>query len=132
VGYLRSVIKSLVGVIALPALRSRRESPSLGRMSAYTVYYDVVRRVPRGRVTTYGAVAYQAGLPGRARQVGYAMAALPDDHDVPWHRVINAKGEVSERRGGDTFERIQRSLLEAEGLVFDERGRIDLKRFGWP
>ena len=101
-------------------------------MSAYTLYYDVVRRVPAGRVATYGTVAREAGLPGRARQVGYAMAALGDDHDVPWHRVINARGEVSQRSGGTAFEQIQRTLLEAEGVVFDERGRIDLDRFGWP
>jgi len=71
-------------------------------------------------------------MPGRARQVGYSMAALPDDYDVPWHRVINAKGEVSKRSGGNTFENIQRTLLEAEGVKFDERGRVDLDRFGWP
>jgi methylated-DNA-protein-cysteine methyltransferase related protein len=71
-------------------------------------------------------------MPGRARQVGYSMAALPDDHDVPWHRVINAKGEVSKRSGGNMFENIQRILLEAEGVTFDPRGRVDLDRFGWP
>ena len=96
------------------------------------VIYDVIARIPKGRVATYGQIASLAGMAGRARQVGYALAATPESVRVPWHRVINAKGEVSERRGGDTFERIQRSLLEAEGLVFDERGRIDLKRFGWP
>ncbi len=101
-------------------------------MSSYERFYEVVRRVPRGRVTTYGTVAREAGLPGRARQVGYAMAALPDDHDVPWHRVINAKGEVSTRAGGHAFERIQRKLLEAEGVRFDERGRISLEDFSWP
>lgn len=101
-------------------------------MSVYLRFYDVVRRVPAGRVTTYGAVARAAGLPGRARQVGYAMAALSDDHDVPWHRVINGRGEISARAGGTAFERIQRVLLEAEGVVFDERGRIDLDAFGWP
>lgn len=101
-------------------------------MSTYERFYDVARRVPHGRVTTYGAVAAQAGLPGRARQVGYAMAALGDGHDVPWHRVVNARGAVSERRGGSAFETIQRTLLEAEGIAFDDRGRIDLERFGWP
>jgi methylated-DNA-protein-cysteine methyltransferase-like protein len=101
-------------------------------MSTYDRFYDVARRIPAGRVTTYGAVAREAGLPGRARQVGYAMAALPDDHDVPWHRVVNARGEVSARRGGSAFEQIQRAMLEAEGVVFDARGRIDLDGFGWP
>ena len=101
-------------------------------VNRYERFYDVVRRVPRGRVTTYGTVAAKAGLPGRARQVGYAMAALPDDHDVPWHRVINAQGRVSARAGGSAFETIQRALLEGEGVHFDESGRVDLDRFGWP
>ena len=101
-------------------------------MSTYTLFYDVVRRIPHGRVTTYGSVAAEAGLPGHARQVGYAMAALPDEHDVPWHRVINARGEVSARKGGSGFEHIQRVMLEAEGVVFDERGRVRLEEYGWP
>lgn len=100
-------------------------------MATYTLFYEVVRQVPPGRVTTYGAVAAAAGLPGHARQVGYAMAALPDDHDVPWHRVINARGEVSTRSGGSSFEAIQRVMLEAEGIVFDSRGRVPLTEYGW-
>ena len=101
-------------------------------MTTYARFYDVVRRVPLGRVTTYGTVAREAGLPGRARQVGYAMAALSDDHDVPWHRVINVRGEVSARAGGPPFERIQRAMLESEGVAFDARGRVDLGEYGWP
>ena len=104
-------------------------------MSSHASIYDVVRRIPRGRVATYGGVAHEAGLPGRARQVGYALAALGQtrgDDDVPWHRVINARGEVSARTGGPAFERLQRTLLEAEGVVFGRGGRVDLKRFGWP
>ena len=101
-------------------------------MATYARFYDVVRRIPVGRVTTYGTVAREAGLPGRARQVGYAMAAIPDDHEVPWHRVINVRGEVSARAGGPTFERIQRALLESEGVTFDTKGRVDLDEFGWP
>lgn len=60
---------------------------------------------------------------------GYAMSALPYGTDVPWHRVINHKGEISPRAGGGEAE--QRALLEAEGIRFDERGRTDLGRFGW-
>ncbi len=101
-------------------------------MSTYEQFYDVVRRIPVGRVSTYGAVAQQAGRPGSARQVGYAMAALRDDQDVPWHRVINARGEVSTRRAGSAFAQMQRAMLEAEGLSFDRRGRVDLDVFGWP
>ena len=100
-------------------------------MSEFDTYYEVVRRVPPGTVVTYGQVAVMAGLPGRARQVGYAMAALSDTSDVPWHRVVNARGEISTRSGGSTFEAIQRALLEAEGVRFSEAGRIDLGRFRW-
>ena len=101
-------------------------------MSSYERFYAVVRTIPEGRVSSYGVVARLAGLPGHARQVGYALAALPDEHDVPWHRVVNARGEVSRRSGGSAFEEIQRVLLEAEGVRFDERGRIPLREFGWP
>jgi TDG/mug DNA glycosylase family protein len=91
--------------------------------------YDVVRRVPRGRVATYGEVARLAGIPSHARQVGYALAALRGS-DVPWHRVINAKGEVSPR-AEPGWEEVQRKLLEREGVVFDAHGRVSLERFGW-
>ncbi len=101
-------------------------------MAFYDRYYDVVRRIPAGRVTTYGTVAALAGRPRHARQVGYAMAALPDEAGVPWHRVVNARGEISRRSGGGAGGRIQRALLEGEGVVFDARDRIDLERFGWP
>ncbi len=97
---------------------------------AYRRIYAVVRRIPRGRVATYGQVASLAGLPGRARQVGYALHALPDGSDVPWQRVINHKGEVS-ARAEPFYEPVQRAALEAEGVAFDARGRIDLGRFRW-
>lgn len=101
-------------------------------MSTYELYYEVIRRVPRGRVATYGTIARVAGIPGRARQVGYALASLPDSHEVPWHRIVNARGEVSHRSAALGYERLQRSLLEAEGVPFDDKGRIDLDRYGWP
>lgn len=100
-------------------------------MSTWERIYEVVMRVPEGRVTSYGAVARGAGLPGYARQVGYALAALPDGSDVPWQRVVNARGEVSARRGGRGCEILQRAILESEGVTFDPRGRIDLDRHGW-
>lgn len=99
-------------------------------MSEYDRYYEVIRRIPRGRVTTYGTVATLAGMEGRARRVGYALAALTDD-TVPWHRVINARGEISARPGG-SGHRIQRALLETEGVTFDDQDRVDLEHFGWP
>lgn len=100
-------------------------------MGRYETFYEVVRRVPPGQVATYGQVAALAGLPGRARQVGYALAALPDDSDTPWHRIVNAEGRVSKRPGSPASERIQRAALEAEGVVFDDRERIDLEEYRW-
>lgn len=96
----------------------------------YLRIYAVVRCIPRGKVGTYGQVAAFAGLPGHARQVGYALHALPEDHDVPWHRVINAEGRIS-KRSDPTSEDRQRAMLEAEGVVFDGQERVDLSRFGW-
>jgi methylated-DNA-protein-cysteine methyltransferase-like protein len=93
--------------------------------------YAAVRRIPRGRVSTYGAIAELADLEGNARQVGYALHDLPSGSNVPWHRVVNARGEISQRTHGDSHE-LQRMLLEAEGVEFDLRGVIDMKRFGWP
>ncbi|MEM8931521.1 MAG: MGMT family protein [Acidobacteriota bacterium] len=91
--------------------------------------YDVVRQIPVGRVATYGQVAQLAGLPGHARQVGYALHDARDP-ELPWQRVINAKGEVS-RRSEPGNEHLQRTILEAEGVLFDPRGRVDLKRYRW-
>ncbi|MEP7066896.1 MAG: methylated-DNA--[protein]-cysteine S-methyltransferase [Gemmatimonadota bacterium] len=93
--------------------------------------YEQVRKVPRGKVATYGQIAELAGLEGQARQVGYAMAAVPSSSTVPWHRVINAQGRVSMRAAGPGSTIIQQQLLEREGVVFDDGGRVSLARFRW-
>ncbi|MFT5090874.1 MAG: methylated-DNA-protein-cysteine methyltransferase-like protein [Candidatus Latescibacterota bacterium] len=92
-------------------------------------FYEVVERVPEGLVVTYGQVATLAGYPGLARQVGYALAALPEKLDLPWHRVINAQGKVSPRKG-TKFHLMQYEMLEAEGVAFTGE-RIDLQRYRW-
>ncbi len=97
-------------------------------MTLYNKIYDVVKRIPAGNVTSYGKIARMVGC--SARQVGYAMAATPADDDIPWHRVINSKGEISERREGDGAC-YQRTLLMDEGIGFDKNDRIDFERFGW-
>lgn len=115
---------------------STRMGSNGDRESRWQRFYEVVREIPEGRVATYGQVAALAGFPGHARQVGYALHALPADHgdvaqdEVPWQRVINAKGEVSPRSEPE-YEGLQRAMLEAEGVVFDARGRVDLARFRW-
>jgi len=96
----------------------------------YVNIYDVIARIPRRRVATYGQIAELAGIPGQPRRVGYALSALPGDSGVPWHRVINAKGMISFRSGTGP-DKNQRRLLKREGVVFDSSGRIDLTRFQW-
>ena len=91
----------------------------------------VIRRIPLGWVATYGQVAAMAGMPRRARLVGRVLQRLDPGTKIPWHRVVNAKGEVSfslSRNGGDI---LQRRLLEKEGLRFDARNRLDLERCRW-
>ena len=92
----------------------------------YQRIYATIRQIPPGRVATYGQVAKITGG-CTARMVGYALAALKAGMDVPWQRVINSQGKISPRQGAD----LQRALLEAEGVRFDSRGKIDLVRFGW-
>ena len=104
--------------------RADRRAPS-----TYARVYAVVRRVPAGRVATYGQVARVAGLGNHARLVGYALAALPNGTTVPWHRIINAQGTVSRRRSGDSLS--QRMRLEREGVRFDARGRASFATHGW-
>src|SRR5918992_1889052 len=88
----------------------------------YDRIYSTVRRIPKGRVATYGQIACLVGIPRQRRQVGYALAALRDYHPVPWHRVVNSKGEISQRSESG-FEELQRILSEGEGVVFDESER---------
>lgn len=111
------------------------EIPSDQRDFFFLTVWKIVRQIPAGKVSTYGQIAsFIPLLPGvapqdyaanKARWVGYAMAASPKD--VPWQRVINSQGKISARPGAES----QRSLLESEGVTFDDRERIDLKQFGW-
>lgn len=96
----------------------------------YERIYGEVRRIPKGRVATYGQIAALAGIPRQPRRIGYALSAL-EDESVPWHRVVNAKGEIS-RRADPGYENYQRILLEQEGVVFDANGRIALDKYRWP
>ncbi len=89
--------------------------------------YRLVKRIPRGRVTTYGELARALRLPGGARAVGYALAATPRGRGIPWHRVIGAGGRL---RVPERFAALQRRLLQTEGVGIDGVG-IDLRRYGW-
>jgi methylated-DNA-protein-cysteine methyltransferase-like protein len=100
------------------------------RSDLYERIYQVVKAIPHGRVATYGQVARVAGLGRQARVVGYALHALPSGNDIPWHRVINHKGEISLGSRGE-WAGFQRELLEDEGVEFDMKDRVDFKEYGW-
>ena len=94
-------------------------------------FYAVIRRIPRGRVATYGQIARLAGLPRHARHVGHALFGLSDGSGVPWQRVLNSKGELSLAGPAPHLAARQRALLEREGVVFEESGRVSLRRYQW-
>ncbi len=103
---------------------------SLRDTGRYPRIYAIIRQVPRGRIATYGQIAAIEGN-STARMVGYALAALSgSDRAVPWQRVLNRTGTLSERSGGGGTSR-QRRALEAEGVLFDVNGRVDFDVFGW-
>jgi methylated-DNA-protein-cysteine methyltransferase-like protein len=98
--------------------------------SSHAHIHAVVKRIPRGKVATYGQIADLAGLPRQARLVGYALNALPAGTRLPWHRVVNAKGEVSPRSNDLGHDQIQAQLLGREGVRLVQ-GKIDLTRYRW-
>jgi methylated-DNA-protein-cysteine methyltransferase related protein len=89
-----------------------------------------VDAVPTGRVATYGQVAEEAGLPGRARRVGWLLRNLPPGSSLPWHRIIGAGGKLS-LPPDSSSGREQRKRLRAEGVELNARGRVDMRRFAW-
>lgn len=99
-------------------------------MNTFEKIYDAVRKIPRGKVCTYGQIAAMAGNPRWSRVVGYALHVNPEPRTIPCHRVVTRNGEVSTAFafGG---ENMQRLLLAEEGIEFLEDGRVDLKRFIW-
>ena len=101
-------------------------------MSSYDAIYAVVRQIPKGKVATYGQVAELANLPRQARLVGYALYQVDMKHsDVPWQRVVNAKGEISHSVFRNGTDYAQRSLLEDEGIEFNANGKINLSLYRW-
>lgn len=114
-----------------------KRSPGAGDDTVFLQVWRVVARVPRGRVATYGQIARLAGLYRGARTVGWALRALPDEtrlggRRVPWHRVINAQGEISPRGGpGGVETGRQAAALRREGIAVSREGRIDLARCLW-
>lgn len=107
-----------------------REMKREAQSNFYKRVYDLVGKIPPGTVATYGQIAMLAGSPRAARQVGYAMSAVSENHGLPCHRVVNRLGELAAEEvfGGREFQRL---LLEREGVGFLADGRIDMKRFLW-
>jgi methylated-DNA-protein-cysteine methyltransferase-like protein len=97
----------------------------------FAVVHRIVAMIPSGSVMTYGQIAEMAGNPMASRAVGYALRASPPGVDLPWHRVVNSRGEISSRGSmqGDDDRSLQRMLLLREGVVFSDSGRIDLKKY---
>jgi len=99
-------------------------------LSVFNQIYNVVQKIPRGKVATYGTVARMAGNPRWSRVVGYALHVNPAPGIIPCHRVVNREGKTATTfafGGGD----IQRQMLEQEGIVFESDGHIDLSKYGW-
>jgi len=97
---------------------------------SFTEIWQVVAEIPRGKVTTYGEIACLCGLPGKARLVGYALHNLPDDSEVPWHRVINSQGKISLPPYSMHYK-LQKELLQTEGIEFIAE-RVIMERYRWP
>src|SRR5271166_6621856 len=115
----------------MPPMRNLLRNVSPQGDESVAAICAVIRRIPKGWVATYGQVAAMAGLPRRARLVGTVLQNLGTGTKIPWHRVINAKGEISyslSRNGGDA---LQRRLLQKEGVEFDDKNRFNLERFRW-
>ncbi len=98
--------------------------------SLFEQIHSIVQLIPPGRVATYGQIARLLGMTRGARTVGWALRSVPEGRDIPWQRVINARGTISFRPNSPGAA-IQRALLEEEGVIFDEKDRIDLNLYGW-
>jgi methylated-DNA-protein-cysteine methyltransferase related protein len=121
----------MLGFTSLSTNLHRRAMSTVTTPTSYQLIYATVRQIPKGRVATYGQIAELSGLPRQARQVGYALHALPEKTTVPWHRVVNAQGKISLRDDSDGAGSTQRKRLEREGVRFSGSGVIDMATYRW-
>jgi methylated-DNA-protein-cysteine methyltransferase-like protein len=115
----------------MPPNRKLLRTPSPQGDEAVAAICAGISRIPKGWVATYGQVAAMAGLPRRARLVGHVLQHLDPATKIPWHRVVNAKGEVSYTLSRNGSDALQQRLLEQEGIEFDDKNRFKLERFRW-
>jgi methylated-DNA-protein-cysteine methyltransferase-like protein len=97
----------------------------------YQNIYNIISKIPQGKVATYKQVAESAGIAGHARVIGYALHKLPEGSNVPWHRVINSKGKISYSISRNGHDDLQKILLINEGVQFSVSDVIDLNKFGY-
>ncbi len=102
----------------------------MDKQNTYQRIYRVVKKIPPGKVATYGQIARLAGLSGHARQVGYALHNLPSKSDVPWQRVINSRGRISFPAESVAWN-MQKSILESEGIQLSENSTVSLFKYQW-
>lgn len=100
-----------------------------GRSRLYQKIYNLVIAIPAGKVATYGQIARSAGIPRDARRIAYALHAIPDGENIPWHRVINRKGKISYAPSRNGSDDLQKVLLEKEGIIFNEQEVISLEQY---
>ena len=93
--------------------------------------YHIVKDIPPGKVATYGQIAALVGPGMPARIVGFALNSLPDNNNIPWHRVINSKGTISYSPTRGEHDSLQKKMLEQEGILFDTNGRVNFEKFLW-
>jgi methylated-DNA-protein-cysteine methyltransferase-like protein len=104
---------------------------STPKRNTFTIIYSIVKKIPRGKIATYGQIASLVRPELPARIVGYALNGLTDDTDVPWHRVINRQGKISYATAQNEYISLQQKILEQEGIIFTSSGIIDLEKYLW-
>lgn len=105
---------------------------AVSKSSPFELVYQVVRKIPKGKVLTYGVVSHLINSRLSAQGVGWALNALKStEQSVPWHRVVNAKGGLSTYKNPDIPMDLQKALLENEGIKFNQEGLLDLKKYLW-
>ena len=105
------------------------DQTNMEKMSHEEKIWQIIHKIPKGNVASYGLVAKLAGLPRYARHVGYTLKCLPAQTKLPWHRVVSAKGAISFKRGTEKYIR-QKSLLEKEGVHFS-KGKFSMEEYEW-